>query len=149
MRTAALPPAVAAVVALAVSGIRRLTPILLESSVSLPPAETFPVYLAGTRFAAFLLIYGLLFGVALRSGLRDADVSATSTALATGASATGAFLVGSAAVLWFLGPSRGLLATAAFALGASLGIGVQFAVVAYAGVALGDSRRRRPEPPRS
>jgi len=149
MRTAALPPAVAAVVALAVSGIRRLAPILLESPVSLPSGETLSVYLASSRFAAFLLIYGLLFGVALRSGLRDADVSATSTALATGASATGAFLVGSAAVLWFLGPGRGPIVTAAFALGASLGIGVQFAVVAYAGVALGDGRRRGPEPPRS
>ena len=147
MRTAALPPAVAAVVALAVSGIRRLAPILLESSVSLPSAETLSVYVASGRFAAFLLIYGLLFGVALLAGLRDAD--ATSTALATGASATAAFLVGSAAALWFLGPDRGPVLTAALALGASLGIGVQFAVVAYAGVTLGGSRRGDPGPTRS
>ena len=149
MRTAALPPAVAAVVALAVSGIRRLAPILLESSVSLPSAETLSVYVASSRFAAFLLIYGLLFGVALLAGLRDADVSATSTALATGASATAAFLVGSAAALWFLGPDRGPVLTAALALGASLGIGVQLAVVAYAGVTLGGSRRGDPGPTRS
>ncbi|WP_158228675.1 hypothetical protein [Halorubrum sp. C191] len=45
MRTAALPPVVAAVVALAVSGIRRLAPILLESSVSLPSTEALSTYL--------------------------------------------------------------------------------------------------------
>ena len=144
MRTAALPPVVAAVVALAVSGIRRLSPILLRSPVSLPSAETLSTYLLSARFTAFLLVYGLLFGVALLSGLRDDDASAASTALATGASATAAFLVGSAAVLWYLGPDRGPIATAVFALGASLGVGVQFAVVAYAGVALGEARREGP-----
>lgn len=144
MRTAALPPIVAAVVALAVSGIRRLSPILLRSPVSLPSAETLSVYLMSARFTAFLLVYGLLFGAALLAGLRDADASATSTALATGASASVAFLLGSAAVLWYLGPDRGPIATAVFALGASLGVGVQFAVVAYAGVALGERRREGP-----
>lgn len=146
MRTAALPPIVAAVVALVVSGIRRLSPIILQSSLTLPPAERLSVYLLSARFAAFVLIYGLLFGVALAAGLRDADVSATSTALATGASATVAFLLGSAAVLSYLGPDRGAIATAVFALGASLGVGIQFAVVAYAGVALGASRREGPDP---
>ncbi|MDB9251936.1 hypothetical protein [Halorubrum ezzemoulense] len=140
MRTAALPPVVAAVVALAVSGIRRLAPILLESSVSLPSTEALSTYLLSARFTSFLLVYGLLFGVAFLAGLRDADASAASTALATGASATAAFLLGSAAVLWYLGPERGPVATAVFALGASLGVGIQFAVVAYAGVALGESR---------
>ncbi|ELZ44544.1 hypothetical protein C463_08179 [Halorubrum californiense DSM 19288] len=146
MRTAALPPVVAAVVALAVSGIRRLAPILLESPVSLPSAESLSVYLATSQFAAFLLIYGLLFGVALLAGLRDDGVSATSTALATAASATVAFLLGSAAVLWYLGPDRGPVVTAVFALGASLGIGIQFAVVAYAGVALGERHGEGPSP---
>ena len=146
MRTAALPPIVAAVVALAVSGIRRLSPILLESPVSLPSAESLSTYLASAQLAAFLLVYGLLFGAALLAGLRDADVSATSTALATGASATGSFLLGSAAVLWYLGPDRGPVVTAVFALGASLGVGIQFAVVAYAGVALGERRREGPSP---
>ncbi|TKX75236.1 hypothetical protein EXE46_05070 [Halorubrum sp. GN11_10-6_MGM] len=146
MRTAALPPVVAAIVALAVSGIRRLSPILLQSSVSLPSAETLSTYLLSARFTAFLLVYGLLFGVALFTGLRDADAAAASTALATGASATAAFLVGSAAVLWYLGPDRGPIATAVFALGASLGVGVQFAVVAYAGVAIGESRREESSP---
>ena len=141
MRTAALPPIVGAVVALAISGIRRLSPILLESEVPLPSAETLSTYVVSARFTAFLLVYGLLFGAALLAGLRDADASATSTALATGASATGAFLLGSVAVFWYLGPSRGPLATAVFALGASLGVGIQFAVVAYAGVALGERRR--------
>ena len=146
MRTAALPPVVAALVALAVSGIRRLSPILLRSPVSLPSAETLSTYLFSARFTAFLLVYGLLFGAALLAGLRDTDASAAATALATGASATAAFLLGSAAVLWYLGPERGPIATAVFALGASLGVGVQFAVVAYAGVALGESRREGPDP---
>jgi hypothetical protein len=146
MRTAALPPIVAAVVALAVSGIRRLTPLLLESPVSLPAPESLSAYVAGSRFAAFLLVYGLLFGVALLVGRRNDGVSATATALATGASATVAFLVGSAAVLWYLAPSRGAVLTAVIALGASLGVGVQFAVVAYAGVSLGDGRRDESSP---
>ena len=146
MRTAAIPPVVAAVVALAVSGIRRLSPILLRSPVSLPSAETLSTYLLSARFTAFLLVYGLLFGAALLAGLRDADISATSTALATGASATAAFLLGSVAVLWYLGPDRGPIATAAFALGASLGVGIQFAIVAYAGVSLGEARRDEPNP---
>jgi hypothetical protein len=146
MRIAPLPPVVAAVVALAVSGIRRLAPILLRSPVSLPSAETLSVYVVSARFTAFVLVYGLLFGVALAAGIRDADASATATALATGASAAIAFLLGSGAVLWYLGPDRGPIATAVFAVGASLGVGVQFAVVAYAGVALGDSRRGRPDP---
>lgn len=146
MRTAALPPVVAAVVALAVSGIRRLSPIILQSPVSLPSAETLSMYLVSAQFTGFVLVYGLLFGVALASGVRDADVSATSTALATGASATVAFLIGSAAVLSYLGPDRGPVVTAVFALGASLGVGIQFAVVAYAGVALGASRRDGPNP---
>ncbi|ELZ52543.1 MULTISPECIES: hypothetical protein [Halorubrum] len=142
MRTAALPPVVAAVVALAVSGIRRLAPILLESSVSIRPAERLTTYVMGGRFAAFVLIYGLLFGVALAVGTRDPGVSAASTALATGASATVAFLVGSAAVLSYITPDQSVIVTAVFALGAALGIGVQFAVVAYAGVSLGEGRRR-------
>ena len=144
MRTAALPPIVAGVVALAVSGIRRLTPILLQSSVSLPAGERLRVYLMSAQFAGFVLVYGLLFGVALASGVRDADVSAASTALATAASATVAFLVGSAAVFSYLGPEQSLVVTAVLALGASLGVGIQFAVVAYAGVALGESRRDVP-----
>ncbi|MGM0448105.1 MAG: hypothetical protein ACQERM_07630 [Methanobacteriota archaeon] len=146
MRTAALPPVVAAVVALAVSGIRRLSPLLLESPVSLPSAEALSTYLVSGRFTAFLLIYGLLFGVALLAGLRDADASATSTALATGASATVAFLAGSIAGLWYLGPDRGPIVAAVFALGASLGVGVQFAVVAYAEVSLGERRSEGPSP---
>ncbi|WP_423997423.1 hypothetical protein [Halorubrum trapanicum] len=146
MRTAALPPIVAAVVALAVSGIRRLSPILLESPVSLPSAEALSTYLVSAQFTAFILVYGLLFGAALLAGLRDADVSATSTALATGASATGSFLLGSAAVLWYLSPDRGPVVTAAFALGASLGVGIQFAVVAYAGVSIGERRGEGPSP---
>ncbi|ELZ39687.1 hypothetical protein [Halorubrum tebenquichense] len=141
MRTAALPPTVAAVVALAVSGVRRLSAILIESSVSIRPAERLTTYVMSGRFAAFVLIYGLLFGVALAAGVRDPDVSAASTALATGASATVAFLVGSAAVLSYLSPTRGAVVTAVFALGAALGVGIQFAVVAYAGVSLGDARR--------
>ncbi|GAA0535776.1 hypothetical protein ABNG02_13460 [Halorubrum ejinorense] len=146
MRTAALPPIVAAVVALAVSGIRRFSALLLQSPVSLPPSERFTMYLMSAQFVAFVLIYGLVFGVALGSGLRDADVSPTSTALATGASATVAFLVGSAAVLWYLAPSSGAVLTAVFSLGASLGVGIQFAVVAYAGVSIGEGRRDEPNP---
>ncbi|ELZ36399.1 hypothetical protein C465_03900 [Halorubrum distributum JCM 9100] len=146
MRTAALPPIVAAIVALAVSGIRRLSPILLESPVSLPSAEALSTYLVSAQFTAFLLVYGLLFGAALLAGLGDADVSATLTALATGASATASFLLGSAVVLWYLGPDRGPVATAVFALGASLGVGIQFAVVAYAGVSLGERRGEGPSP---
>jgi hypothetical protein len=57
-----------------------------------------------------------------------------------------AFLVGSAAVFSYLGPDQSLVVTAVFALGASLGVGIQFAVVAYAGVTLGDSRRDGPAP---
>jgi len=146
MRTAALPPVVAAVVALAVSGVRRLPAILLESSVSIRPAERLTTYVMGGRFAAFVLLYGLLFGVALAAGTRDPDVSAASTALATGASATVAFLVGSAAVLSYLSPTRGAVVTAVFALGTALGVGVQFAVVAYAGVSLGEARRDESRP---
>jgi len=146
MRTAALPPVVAAIVALAVSGIRRFSALLVESPLSLPPSERFTMYIMSAQFVGFVLIYGLVFGVALGAGQRDADVSATSTALATGASATVAFLVGSAAVLWYLTPSSGAVVTAVFALGASLGVGIQFAIVAYAGVSLGEARRDEPNP---
>ncbi|WP_123623840.1 hypothetical protein [Halorubrum sp. CSM-61] len=139
MNWSPVPPAVAAVVAAAISVTRRVPTVVMESSIGVPGPRALSLYTLGGRFAAFVLVYGLLLGVAYRAGRHGGDaVDARATTLATGAIGGLAYLVGTTAVLLWAGPSHEAI-SAVGALGAAVAVGVQFAVVAFAGLALGRS----------
>jgi hypothetical protein len=137
-----IPPAVAAVVAAAISLVRRITTIILQSSVDIPGPGVLSLYATGGRAVAFVLVYGLLLGAAYRIGRRGGGVDVGATVLATGVVAAVVYLVGTAAILLWAGPEQGaVVAVAAF--GSAVGVGVQLGVVAFAGLALGRSRVQR------
>lgn len=140
MNWSPIPPAVAAVVAVAVAVTRRLPPLLVGTSLPSPAAERIALYTLGGRFVSFVLIYGLLFGVAVAVGRRGSTDGDGATVLATGVVGAVAYLVASAALLLVLDPGQ-VLANAVAALGSSVGVGVQLAVVAFAGLALAERRR--------
>lgn len=140
MTRALLPAIVTAFAAGTTALTRRLAPILLESSVDIPPTNLLSLYIAGGRFVSFALVYGLLLGVAYRIGrTRDDPRGDGTVVLATGVVATVAYLVVTAGTLLWLDPQQGAI-TAVRTVGSSVGVGVQLAVVAFAGLALG--RRR-------
>lgn len=144
-----IPPVVAAVVAVVVAVTRRLPPLLVGTSIAAPSPERIALYALAGRFVSFVLIYGLLFGVAVAVGRRGStggdgttDGSETTdgdgvTALATGVVGAVAYLVASAALLLVLDPIPPLT-NAIAGFGSSVGIGVRLAVVAFAGLALAD-----------
>ncbi|PAU83029.1 hypothetical protein CK500_12975 [Halorubrum salipaludis] len=136
-----LPPAVAAVVAAALSVTRRVPTVVMESSIGVPGPRALSLYTLGGRFAAFVLVYGLLLGAAYRVGRAGGAVDARATTLATGAVGGLVYLVGTAAVLLWTGPSQEVI-SAVTTLGSAVAVGVQLAVVAFAGIALGRSRIR-------
>lgn len=140
MNWSPIPPAVAAVVAAAISLARRITTIVLQSSVDLSGPGVLSLYATGGRAVAFVLVYGLLLGAAYRVGRRSGDgLGVGTTVLATGVVAAVVYLVGTAAILLWAGPEQGaIVAVAAF--GSAVGVGVQLGVVAFAGLALGRSR---------
>lgn len=138
MNWSPIPPAVAAVVAVAIAVLRRLPPLLVRSSIPTPGAERVALYAIGGRFVSFALVYGLLFGVAVAVGRHGASTDGDgATALATGLVAAVASLVASAALLLVLDPGQPLV-NAVAGVGSSVGVGVQLAVVVFAGLALAD-----------
>ena len=140
MNWSPIPPAVAAVVAVAVSLTRRITTIALESSIDIPDPGTLSLYAFGGRAVGFLLVYGLLLGVAYQVGRRRGDaLDIGATTLAAGVVGGVAFLVGTGAVLLWAGPQQGVI-VAVGTVGAAAGAGVELAVVSFAGLALGRSR---------
>ncbi|MDZ5811101.1 hypothetical protein U4E84_07050 [Halorubrum sp. AD140] len=142
MNWSAVPPAAAAVAAAAIAVSRRLPPLVLESGVSLPSPETISLYALGGRFVSFVLVYGLLFALAVAAGeRRDPADGPGATVLATGLAAGVVYLVATAATLLVLDPRQGLV-TVLGGVGSGVGVGVQLAVVAFAGIALGERRRR-------
>jgi len=139
MNWSPLPPAVAAVVAAAISLIHRNTTILVQSSIDIPNAETLALYTIGGRALAFVLVYGLLLGVAYWVGRHsDDEFGLGTTALATGAVGGVVYLVGTAAILLWVDFDQEVVGALA-ALGSAIGVGVELAVVAFAGLALGRS----------
>ena len=116
-----------------------LVPLLLELDVALaPPANT--RYALAARFASFLLVYGVLLGVAYWAGTRDGadDGRHSVVAAVTFVVAAGAALLGSVAVLQVLGwGSQGLFVAFAGTVGRSASVGVQLGVVTFAGLAAG------------
>ncbi|MUW14512.1 hypothetical protein GJ633_07370 [Halorubrum sp. CBA1125] len=141
MNWSPVPPAVAAVAAAAISVARRIAPLILESSIDIPGPGALSLYALGGRAVSFVLVYGLLLGVAYRVGRRGGDaLDVGATTLATGAVGGLVYLVGSGAVLLWTGPNQDVI-VALGALGSAVGVGVQLAVVAFAGLALGRSRR--------
>lgn len=142
MNRALLPPAVAAAVAAAIGVTRRIPPILIESSLEIPSPRALSLYVAGGRFVSFALVYGVLLGVAYLVGRGRADARGDGALVyATGGVAAVAYLLVTAGVLLLLGPERGVL-TAVRVIGSSVGVGVQLAVVTFAGLALGRLRSR-------
>ena len=141
MNRALLPPAVAAVVAAVIGVARRLPPILIELSLEIPSPSVLSLYIAGSRFVSFVLVYGLLLGVAYWIGRgRDGGRGDGTLVLATGGVAAVVYLVVTAGILLWLGPDQGAI-TAVRVVGSTVSVGVQLAVVAFAGLALGRSRR--------
>lgn len=129
-------PFIAGPVALVSSVTRVLVPILLTLPIEAPPSETLSLYIAGSRFSVFVLVYGLLFGLAYWAGSRyDTTIDGPVT-LATGVVAAISYFVGSLVVFQFIGPGEhGWLLTIVQITGSSVGVGVQLAVVAFAGIA--------------
>ncbi|WP_226022371.1 hypothetical protein [Halomicrobium salinisoli] len=138
--TAPLPAlaAVAGLVALATSVARRVPPLVLEFAPDAASPQVVSLSTLGGRFVAFALAYGLLFGVAYRAGRRSGDPNGDVRAAAVaGAVAAFAFVVGSAAVLFALDARQDPLVGVATTVGSGAAVGVQLAVVAFAGIALG------------
>lgn len=141
MNSPVVLPLVAGFVAIAISVSRRLTVILLESSMEVPPPRTLSLYTLGGRFASFVLVYGLVLGLAYWVGRRrDGSSDDGTLALSTGVVAALAHLVGAGAILASLEPGQDLAIAALATVGSSVAVGTQLAVVAFAGVAL--ARRR-------
>jgi len=137
MNWSPIPPVVAAVVAVVVAVSRRIPPLLVGTSLPTPEVERIALYTLVGRFAAFVLIYGLLFGVAVAVGREGSPDGDGATVLATGLVGAVAYLVASAALLSVLEPGQVPVNVVA-ALGSSAGVGIRLAVVAFAGLALAD-----------
>lgn len=136
MNLSAVPPLVAAGVALALSVLRRLPPLLVSSPIDAPPVQRLGLYVAAGQLVSFLLVYGLLFGVSFTVGRRRDDPRSDGRiALAAGLAAAVVTLVGTAVVLLIAEPRQGA-AVVLQALGSTLGVGAQLAVVVFAGLAL-------------
>lgn len=138
LRPYALPAVVALLVGVAVGLTRRFTVLVVELSTSVPPTELLSWYTVGVRAVAFLLVYGLLFGVvyrlaADRSRPNDESILALAVGIAGG---VGYAVVTVATVgltdVSYPGVTFAIVAT----LGAGIAIGVELGVVAFAGSAL-------------
>jgi hypothetical protein len=140
MNWSPVPPAVAAVVAVAIAVNRRLAPILLETPVGVPSPRVLAAATFGGRFVAFALVYGLLFGAAFAVGRgRESIAGDRTTVLATGVFGAVAYLFAAGAIMLVIGSPQGLV-TAVGGLGGSVGVGIQLAVVVFAGLALAERR---------
>ena len=136
MKLSAVPPLVAAGVGVALSVLRRLPPLLVSSPIDTPPVRRIGLYVAGGQFVSFLLVYGLLFGVSFAVGRRRDDPGSDGRiALASGLAAAVVTLVGTGVVL-LIADLRQSAAVILQALGSTLGVGAQLAVVVFAGLAL-------------
>ena len=129
-------PAVTAVVAAAVALTRRIPTLVLESPIGIPGPGALTRYTLGGHFVGFVLVYGLLLGVAYRVGRGGDALDVGATTLATGVVGAVVYLVVSGAVLLWAGPEQGLL-VAVGAVGSAAGVGVELAVVGVGGLALG------------
>ncbi|ELZ40916.1 hypothetical protein C471_07030 [Halorubrum saccharovorum DSM 1137] len=140
MNWSPIPPAVAAAVAVAVSVTRRVPAVVMESPIGIPEPRALTLYILGGRFATFALVYGLLLGAAYWVGRGGGDaLDLGATTLAAGAVGGLAYLVGSGAVLLWTGPDQ-VVIVALGTVGSAVAVGVELAVVAFAGLALGRSR---------
>jgi len=136
MNLSAVPPLVAAGVALALSVLRRLPPLLVSSPIETPPVRRIGLYVAAGQFVSFLLVYGLLLGVSFGVGRRRDDPRSDGRiALAAGLAAAVVTLVGTGVVLLIAEPRRSAVVVLQ-ALGSTLAVGAQLAVVVFAGLAL-------------
>ncbi|WP_231554282.1 hypothetical protein [Halobellus rufus] len=98
------------------------------------------MYVQGGRFASFVLVYGLLFGVAFWAGRRSDSNEGTALAVASGVVAAVAYLLGSGGISLLIDGEQGPLLSAVLVLGSSISVGAQLAVVTFAGIALADRR---------
>ncbi|MFB6184699.1 MAG: hypothetical protein ABEI96_09115 [Haloarculaceae archaeon] len=133
---------VAAAVGAVVSVVHRLVPLAARAG-ALPSPQTVAYVTQTGRFVSFLLVYGLLFGVAAWTGTElDVRTEYASLTLATAASAAVGYLVGALALfaLAGVGRSQGVVLQVLFFVGPPLGTGLSLGVVALAGVAVGHFR---------
>ena len=134
-----LPPATAAVVSLAVSLTRRATTIAAGTAIGVPGPGALTLYRLGGRAVGFVLVYGLLLGVAYRVGRSGDAPDVGPTTLATGLVGGTVFLLGTGAVLAWIGPGQNVI-VAVGTIGAAVGVGIELAVVALAGLSFGRLR---------
>ncbi|CQH50917.1 uncharacterized protein HHUB_1675 [Halobacterium hubeiense] len=129
--------AVAAVVAVAVTLRRYVTLLVVELPIDVTPQLLTRATLGG-RFAAFVLVYGLLFGVAYWAGTHASERDDATLAAATFAAAATTALAVSVGVVAFTGGStQSIVFDVAAVVATSVATGVKLAVVAFAGVAAG------------
>ena len=133
-----LPPATAAAVALAISLTRSVTTVAVGTPIDVPGQGALTLYRLGGRAVGFVLVYGLLLGVAYRVGRRGDALDVGPTALATGLVGGVSFLLGTGAVLAWIGPQNVIVVVGT--VGTAVGVGVELAVVALAGLSLGRLR---------
>ncbi|WP_435349693.1 hypothetical protein [Haloarchaeobius sp. HRN-SO-5] len=134
-----VPPIVAGIVAIVVGLTRYIVPLVFEFEVFEPSQSMLSVSIAWARFLSFVLVYVVLFGLAYWVGTRQADASTDGPlVLATGGIAAVCYLVTATLVVFLVNaPFEGnALLVAIRTLGASVSVGVQLAVVTFAGVAL-------------
>ena len=133
-----IPPLVAAVVAVAMAVSRRLVPILLETSIGVPSPRALAALTFGGGFVSFVLVYGALLGAAFAVGRRRASTAGERvTVLVTGVAGALAYVAASGVIL-LVGDSPRSLVAAVGGLGGGLAVGVQLAVVVFAGLALAE-----------
>ncbi|AEH38156.1 hypothetical protein [Halopiger xanaduensis] len=136
MNSSALPPIVAGVVGAIVSVTRRLAALLLELSSTGPSTEVITRTTLGGRALVFALTYGALFGLAYRAGTRTDPRADGRLTVVTGVVAAIGYLVGSAIVFRVLSTRRHPALAGLLELGSGVAVGVQLAVVTFAGLAL-------------
>lgn len=131
-----------------VSITRRFTVLLMELPMANPDIQLLSWYTLGIRGVAFLLVYGLLFGVAYQIAGEPShpDGSLKGPPLAGVAGAGGFAIATLGLVIATDIDFQGWLFTGLATIGPGFAVGVQFSVVVFAGMALSRRQHTSSEP---
>jgi hypothetical protein len=139
MNSYAVPPVVAGFVSVVIGIVHRFDPTApepIDMSLGMDPFLSVVIQ----RFVPFILVYGLVFGLAFWVGVHSDDSDSDGTlALATGVVAALAYF-GTRVAIWLFDTEQVKIISVLTLGGSSVGISVQLAVVSFAGVSL--ARRR-------
>ncbi|QHS15805.1 hypothetical protein [Halopenitus persicus] len=152
MNVVALLPIVAGIAAVVIGVTRRLSLLLIELDGATLAPRLLALTTLGGRFVSFLAVYGLVLGTAYLVGRRDeprrdetrkdeiGTTLRTNHVLPAGGVAALAHLLTAGAILLVVELAQSWIVTVAVLVGSSVGVGVQIAIVAVAGLALGARR---------